>query len=446
MRRFAIAFIVSVALGWATPGAAQDPVSYWNERALAALAPGRGPTPAAIIDLAMVHLAMHDAVQAYQKKYEPFAEEIPGATGSSVVAAAKAARDILANRFPQLNNPPPPGVPVFDVAYTTFLESLSPPPSQADIEAGEKIGAEAARNVIVKRANDGSFPLTSNPFPPPAQSTAPGQWVPNAGTTSMVSPWGGDVVPFALDSLARCEVDPPPPLGSFEYALNFIEVKLFGSFDSKYRSPKQTAIGKTFSGNFIAQYNRLFRELAAAHLAGDSLRRLGQRARLFALTNLAMSDAFICSWRAKVDFNLWRPVHAIHRANEDGNFLTKADPSWNSLFSNGNPAAAQHPNYPDYTSGANNLTGSATKMLRLFFGSDKAPEPFAIYAVGSTVPLTPGVDPDPRMYTKFSDVADDVVVARIYLGIHFRFADVEGRSQGERAARYAFDNVLRPLK
>lgn len=433
------ALVLAVGLGWANPAAAQDVVSYWNERALAALpvaAPaGRGPTPASIIDLAMVHIAMHDAVQAYHKEYESYAGDIAGASGSSIVAAAKAAHDVLANRLPLQ-------AATFDAAYMTFVDNLIPEPSAADVTASEVVGAVAASNLIANRTNDGSFPKTFVQF---TGGTAPGEWQPNPGTPGMVSPWGAGVRPFALDSLARCEVPPPPPLTSFEYALNYIEVKLLGSANSSLRTARQSAIAKTFSGNFLAQYNRLFRDLAATYLPGNSLANLGERARLFALTNLAMSDAFICAWDAKVRFNFWRPVQAIRRGNEDGNFLTIADPTWTTFFSRGDPNAPQNPNYPDYTSGANNVTGAMTQMLALILGSDKAPAPFGIFAVAPTVPLTPGVDPDPRMYTRFSDVANDVVVARIYLGIHFRFADTEARSQGRRAARYAFAHFLRPL-
>ena len=433
------ACVVVTALGWDTPAAAQDVVSFWNERALATVpvAPpaGRGATPAAIIDLAMVHVAMHDAVQAYDKRFESYAGAIAGATGSSIVAAAKAAHDILVNRFPMQST-------ALAADYAAFIASLTPAPSPADVAGGEFAGSAAAWNVIANRTGDGSFPPT---FPQFTGGPAPGQWQPNAGTPGMVSPWGGAVRPFALDNLARCDVDPPPSLTSLEYALNYIEVKLFGSATSRFRTPRQSAIAKTFSGNFLAQYNRLVRDMAAAHLSGSSVRRLGQRARLFALANIAMSDAFICSWEAKVRFNFWRPVQAIRRGNEDGNVLTIADPSWTTYLSNGNPAAPQHPNYPDYTSGANNLTGAVTQMLALVFGSDRAPAPFGVFAASPAVPLTPGVDPDPRMYTKFSDVADDVVQARIYLGIHFRFADVAGRSQGTRVARYAFRNVLRRI-
>ncbi len=429
--------MLCAVMTWVSPVAAQDVIGYWNEVALAAVsqaAPaGRGATPATVIDVATVHLAMHDAVQSYDHHFDPYAGFFASGSGSPVVAAAKAAHDILVNRLPLQTAS-------LDASYATFLASLSPPPSPEDITNGEIAGAKAAANVIAARAGDGSFPSSFTQF---TGGTAPGEWQPNAGTPGMVSPWAADVRPFALDSLERCRVDPPPPLTSLEYALNYIEVKLFGSATSRFRTPEQSAIARMYSGNFLAQYNRLFRELSASHLTGHGLISLGRQARLFALTNMAMADAFICSWSTKKEFNFWRPVQAIRRGDEDRNILTKADPTWTTYFSRGDFNAAQHPNYPDYTSGANNLTGSMTRMLELVFRSDRLPS-FGIWAANPTVPLEPG-DANPRPYRRLSDVADDVVNARIWLGIHYRFADVEGRSQGRRVAGFVFRNFLEPI-
>ena len=107
-----------------------------------------------------------------------------------------------------------------------------------------------------------------------------------------------------------------------------------------------------YSGNFSGQYNRLFRELAAAYMAGNDVASLGDRARLFALANTAMADAFICSWNSKKKFNFWRPIHAIQNGDQDGNILTEKDATWTPYF------LPITPNYPDYTSGANNITGA----------------------------------------------------------------------------------------
>ncbi len=52
---------------------------------------------------------------------------------------------------------------------------------------------------------------------------------------------------------------------------------------------------------------------------------------------------------------------------------------------------------------------------------------------------------DTRTYQRFSDAGQEVVDARIYEGIHFRFADVAGRRQGIQVADWGFRNYMRPL-
>ena len=145
--------------------------------------------------------------------------------------------------------------------------------------------------------------------------------------------------------------------------------------------------------------------------------------------NLAIADSLITSWDSKVTYVIWRPVTAIRLGESDGNPGTEGDPTWQPLINN--------PNYPDYTSGANNVTGAATRTLALFFGTDKM-----TFEVSSLAPLAVQKT---RTYKRFSDAAKDVVDARIYLGIHFRFADTAARKQGERVAEWAFKHFLLPL-
>lgn len=151
---------------------------------------------------------------------------------------------------------------------------------------------------------------------------------------------------------------------------------------------------------------------------------------MFALTNMAMADGLITAWHDKVRWNFWRPLTAIREGANDGNARTEALPAWQSLITT--------PNYPDYTSGANNLSGAATTMLANFFGTDEFT--FSITSVAAlAIQRT-------RTYDRFSDAADDVEDARIYEGIHFRFADAVGRRQGTHSANWAFGHVLRPLE
>ena len=101
--------------------------------------------------------------------------------------------------------------------------------------------------------------------------------------------------------------------------------------------------------------------------------------------------------------------------------------------------AINTPNYPDHTSGANNVSGAATRALSLFFGTDD------MTFVVTTTNTTSGI-PQTRTYTKFSDASLDVVEARILEGIHFRFADEDARKQGRHVAQWVFGHFLKPLE
>ena len=432
MRRQAwiAAFIVSTTFTIVTPARA-DVVADWSICAPGIIGAGRatvmfGAGPATQIDLAAVHLAMHDAVQAYDKRFAPYAGAIAAGEGSAAAAAARAAQTLLLAKFPGQQA-------AIDACYATSMMGIVLTPSE--LVDSNTVGDAAASNVLAKRAGDGSFPPA--PIPPFTGGTAPGQWRLNPGTTSMVAPWLGDVRPFAIDSVQQCQPDDLPPMTSIEYAEAYNEVKALGSVDSTMRTPEQGHIGRTFSGNFGGQFNLLMREFAAAYINGTDLASLGNRARLFALVNTAGADALICSWNSKKAFNFWRPYQAIRNAGADGNALTEQDATWTSYMPT--------PNYPDYTSGANNIGAAMARALALFFESDQPFDvPFRIYWMAGAVPLQPG-DLPYREFTRFSNIAKEIVVARVYLGIHFLFADTEARSQGRRAANATFRNILQPV-
>jgi hypothetical protein len=235
----------------------------------------------------------------------------------------------------------------------------------------------------------------------------------------------GKLDPFTLTSPTRFRPEPPPALTSERYTRDYKEVKDFGSLTSTARSAEQTDLAYFYSGNIPAQWNGALRGIATRYL-----HRTGDSARMFALANMAAADALISSWDSKVHYVLWRPVTAIVEADLDGNPETIADATWQPLINT--------PNYPDYTSGANNVSGSMTRTLALFFGTDRV-----TFDVTTAVPLAVRKT---RTYRRFSDAADDMVEARMLLGIHFRFADVAGRTQGRRVADWAFNHYLLPLR
>jgi len=431
LRRLTGLFTICGCLMWAAPAAAADPISELNVIAADTIfLPGaRPPGASPLLDFAMVHAAIHDAVQAYEKRFQPYAIRIHRASGSPLAAAAAAMRDVLVNRFP-------PQTAAIQAKYELFLTNHRL--TQAD--AGTDVGERAASAIIERRAGDGSYPTP--PPPPDLGGTGAGQWRPTPPALAPFStPWLGAVEPFTMDFNEQFRAGRPPALTSREYTRAYNEVKALGGpvgYPGVTRTPEQTQIGYFWSGNTIALFEDMIRGLVGACDMGSeqrycrSLNRLGDSARLFALANLAGADAGIRSWNSKKHYNFWRPITAIEQilpADNDGNPETVADPAWTSLIPT--------PPYPDYTSGANNLSGAFTTIVRRFFDADKV-----TFKAHSTAPQAV---PNERTYERFSDLADEVVEARIYLGIHFRFADTAARREGTRVATQAFNHFLRPV-
>jgi hypothetical protein len=297
-------------------------------------------------------------------------------------------------------------------------------------DPGIVIGQQVAARILPLRR------VNPNPLPAPfVGGTSLGMWRPTASYlgnppapapfSPMATPWMAEFDPFTLTGPTRFRAPPPPALTSDEYTRDYDEVKEIGSFASAKRTAEQTDLAYFYTETAPALWNRALRSIAARHL-----HRTADTARLFALANLATADALITCWDSKRHFAFWRPMNAIQEGDADGNPATIGDPAWQPLVNN--------PNYPDYTSGANSVTGAMTRTLELFFGTDKVPFEFT-----SAAPLAVQKS---RSYERFSDAADDVVDARVYLGIHFRFADVAARTQGTRVADWTYNHFLLPLR
>jgi len=415
-RAIAAGFVACGIMSW-TVSAQADAVTDWNEIAVTAQAAGR-PGPIGQTDLALVHLAMHDAVQAIDRRYEPYFAEVPGARGSRAAAAVGAAYNMLVGMYPSQTT-------TLDTTYYNYIAQ-----NGLDGNAGLEVGKIVAGKMLPLRR------LNPDPLPAPfVGGMKPGQWRPTESfngsppappsNAPMVTPWMAKFHPFTLTGPARFRADPPPALTSERYAMDYEEVKALGALVDSARSPQQTDVGYFWTDNFFVQWNRGLRAIASKHV-----HNLGDSARLFALANAATADAVITSWDSKVHYAFWRPMTAIHEGDNDGNPATVGDGGWRPLVNN--------PNYPDYTSGANNIGGAMTRTLKLFFGRDRM-----TFDLTSNAPLAVQKT---RTYSRFSDVAREVVDARVYLGIHFRFADVAARIQGEHVADHAFRNFLQPCR
>jgi hypothetical protein len=396
-------------LGAAAPAGAADVVTDWSAITISTIGAGAPVAgPGRLIEYAMVHIAIHDAVQAIQQRFETYSPGITPTTGSVIAAAAKAARDVLVNRFPAQTA-------TLDTAYSAYLAAHQIAANDPGIAAG----AQAAAAIIQGRAGDGTYPV---PAPIFMGGTGPGEWRPTvfdaAGAPQpMGVAWMATAKPFAVFHSNQFFASKPPRITSRQYTRDYNEVKMLGRNVNSTRTPEQTAIATFHSGNTLALWNQTLRALADQYV-----NNVGDSARLFALVNMAMADAAMTAWQQKIQYNFWRPDTAIQLGDSDGNRSTVGDPTWRPLFPN--------PNYPDYTSGANSLAGAATEMLRLFFRTDRVD--FSMIGPTSS-----------RFFTRFSDVADECIEARMYMGIHFRFADTAAKSSAKRVGRWVYKYFLR---
>ncbi len=385
-----------------------DAVTDWNLRAVTYSAGGGRPGPTWVLDVAVVQVAVYDAVQAIEGDYQPYCGSISGASGSTAAAAAKAARDVLVNRFPGLS-----GAIIAD--YNAYVAAIDP------ADPGFAVGAAAALCVITLRANDGSFPAG---WPAYFGGTGIGEWRPAASGPFTFS-WLPDVTPFTMRSGDQFRAGPPPDLTSPEYTKAYKEVKDYGSSTGSLRTSDQTELANFWNGSFPGQFNKLARDLATSQ--GLSI---SESSRLLALVGVSMADSAIAAWDCKVLFNFWRPITAVQFGNADGNPKTAGNPAWTPFVGT--------PPYSDHTSGANNFSGSTTRAMSLFFGGNEM-----AFQIDTTNPL-PTVN-DTRTYSAFSEVRDEIEDARILQGIHFRFADSDGRRQGEHIAQWAHSHFFRPV-
>ena len=416
VRKSLVIAALSLCGGIAAAPACGDAVVDWNEIAQQAIVTGRAG-PIGAVDSALVQVAVHDAVQAIDKRFEPYHVEVSGARGSRSAAAAAAAHAMLVGIYPTQ-------AATLDATYFNYLATHG-----LTGDPGLLVGEKVAAGILPLRRTDPNPPAA--PF---TGGTGIGQWRPTPSFIGsppappsgapMAVHWMAGFDPFTLTGPTRFRAEPPPALTSDRYRRDYNEVKRLGSFGSTDRTPEQKDLAYFYTDNFLAQWNRALRGIATNHL-----RRTGDSARLFALANLATADALITSWDSKKFYFFWRPITAINEGDNDGNPSTAGDPTWQPLINT--------PNYPDYTSGANNVTGAMTRTLRLFFGRDRL-----TFDVTTLAPLAVQKT---RTYNRFSDAADDVVDARIFLGIHFRFADTAARKQGQQVAQWAFNHFLLPL-
>jgi hypothetical protein len=366
---------------------------------------------------AIVQGAVFDSVNGIDRRYTPLHVEPAAAPGASKRAAVVlAAYTTLINIYPAQK-------PMLDQELNSSLASISSSAAvehSASISRGMAWGQTVANAILTWRSTDGFTP----PPVPFLGGNAVGEWRP---TPPQFLPGAGPqfarMTPWVILSPSQFRPAGPPPLNSARYAADFNEVKALGSIGSQLRTPDQTLLAQ-FWQSTTPSY--IFNH-AALELAKERQLAFSEQARLLSLLNTAMADADIACWDAKYHFVFWRPVTAIPLADTDDNPLTISDAGWTPLLIT--------PNIPDYPSGHTSLSGAAGIVLATYFGERSSID------LVSDAPAMSGVT---RSFRSFSRKMNEVVDARIFGGIHYRTADVDGQATGTVVARYVMDHAFLP--
>jgi hypothetical protein len=417
-----------------------DAVLTWNanagEAAVAAcISPVGNPLHESRM-YAMVHVAIHDALNAIDRRSRPYAfDGTAGALASPDAAVATAARDVLVTLIGELPDPPVPqacrdaGIASVEADYDAALDAIPDGPAETQ---GVEVGAAAADAILALRADDGSDTLLIDSAYP--QGTEPGEYQFTPGTPFAFAPGWGDVTPFVLRSSSQFPPGPTYLLKGKKYAADLNEVQRLGGdgvTTPSERTPEQTEIALFWVESSPLAWNRIARTVSM-----DEGVDMWGNARLFGLLNMALADGYVGTFEVKYELNFWRPVTAIRAADTDGNPNTDVDPTWSPLVTT--------PPIPEHDSGHSVEGGAAAQVLRRFFGTDA----ISFEACSMTLPAgstCTDLSPISRSYTSFEQAAAENGLSRILVGFHFRNAVEEGIEHGTRIGDRAFRLFLRPV-
>jgi len=382
------------------------------------------------IYMAYESTAVYDAVVSIEGGYQPLEPAFRVSKNASPDAAVvEAAYRTLRHYFP--------------AAYATldpvYAEALSAIPDGPAKQAGKRIGVVAANQVIRGRSLDGLTQPIAITSSFPTLKPGAGVWRLTPPYAAAQTPWVGDVHPFILRSAGQFLPAPPPSLSSPEWVSAFNEVEAYGGVNSSVRTVAQTNVAQFETANVIRQYNGVVREITDARKLD-----LVQTARLAAMVNVIAADAGIAVMHAKYHYLFWRPVTAIDptavapdgygptTGYDDGNPATVEQPGWRPLLAT--------PNHPEYPAAHGSLTGAMADVFSAFLGT-------------SQINLdVHGFDPNGpagnlnavQHFNTADDMRTEIVNARVWGGIHYRFSVLAGVTLGTKVADYDLQHAFQP--
>ncbi len=412
-----VRLVTVLAMCAAVPGlAGADPVMEWNDIARQlVVVPAQSPVQQTRL-MAIVHVAMHDAVSGVTGEYEQYVAARSGrkrrhcpADASPEAAAIAAAFDALKGLFGPSD--------FLDAKYAASLAAHG----IAVTDPGIAVGQAAAAGILALRQHDGAA-VAPYPYLPPNAGTL-GVWTPisSAPTAQALLPGWGDVDPFVMRRGSQFRPDAPPTLNSRRYARDYNEIAQVGASVSATRTDEQTQIALFWRASPTALWNPVLRQAVESREL-----TLSETARITALFYLAAADASIACWEAKYYYNYWRPQPAIRQGDMDGNAATGGDAAWLPLVPT--------PPHPEYPSGHTANSGAMAAVLRLLFGDTPG------FVIEATSPQNVGFV---RHWQTFSEGVQEVIDARVFSGIHFRNSDEAGARIGRQVARFVMTHALR---
>jgi PAP2 superfamily len=396
---------VMILTGLAGPVSA-DVITDWNEKTVAIVTTRAMLPPQAERVMAAVHVAMFDAVNSIEPRYRPYRLQFPAAKGTSKeAAAAAAAATVLAGLLPN----------AADEMKATLAAYLATMPPGIAKDDGMKLGEAIAAKIVAERSNDGSnAPDSYRP------RTTPGVYIPTSITASSMWP---NVTPFVMTSPTQFRPGAPIPINGAQWAADYNEIKMLGGKTSTARSAQQSEDGRFWLITGPQSYYPIVRQLVAAKKMS-----LIDSARFMALVSVATADSFIAVFDAKYHYEFWRPITAIRNGDTDDNPATERDAAWQPIDN-----TPMHPEYPC----AHCITSAAVATVaETLLGSADVPE---LVMTSSTAP---GVT---HRWTNLWAYADEVSLARIWAGFHYRFSTRVGQDMGRKVGQFVVRSVMQPV-
>jgi hypothetical protein len=311
-------------------------------------------------------------------------------------------------------------------------EALAAIPDDQRREVGLRYGALTAAKLIADREGDGLVTPIGSTSSFPLLTPGPGVWrLTPAAYLAPQTPWVGNVRPFILQSADQFLPPPPPSLGSTEWVNAFNEIKADGS--STNPNAGERSVAMFWTANVIRQYNGLARDVATSQNLG-----LVDTARLMAMVNTVGADAQISVMYAKYHYLFWRPVTAIDPSSvkptgdgfgptpgfNDGNPLTVEQPGWRPLITT--------PNHPEYPAAHGSITSAETAVFSRVLGTDAINVDIHGFDPAGAAGNLDAV----RHFATAADLRAEIVNARVWGGVHFRFSAEAGITLGADVANY----------